>query len=195
MWSVHPAPYTTVEQSFDAGSPQGQRYYSKAQQLRQLSDHAVDTMVEHGANLDGDFTIAYLFPADGAVARVDPTATAFPGRQGGYDFHILAGWSEPGRDEEVMGWARRFNHAMAQHATGGVYVNLMADDEHDRVPAAYGPNYQRLAELKAVWDPDNVFCGNSNITPGAQPHEIPLMEDHRTGGQPSTVPPTGQPIC
>lgn len=163
--AVAPMPYLAVQQSFDAGSPKGERYYSKAQNLDQLSDAAVDTMVEHGANHRGDFTIAYLFPADGAIARVDPSATAFPCRGGGFDFHILAGWTDPGSDEAVMAWAAGFNDAMADHATGGVYVNLVADDEDDRIPAAYGRNHRRLAQLKAEWDPDNVFSGNYNIVP------------------------------
>jgi FAD/FMN-containing dehydrogenase len=54
---------------------------------------------------------------------------------------------------------------MAPHATGGVYVNLIADDEPDRVPAAYGDNYARLVELKRQWDPENLFQGNYNIPP------------------------------
>jgi FAD/FMN-containing dehydrogenase len=55
---------------------------------------------------------------------------------------------------------------MAAHATGGVYVNLIAEDEDDRVPAAYGENYSRLRPLKRQWDPDNLFRANYNISPG-----------------------------
>jgi FAD/FMN-containing dehydrogenase len=54
---------------------------------------------------------------------------------------------------------------MAQHANGGVYVNLIADDETDRVPSAYGPNFRRLRELKRAWDPENLFSSNHNIPP------------------------------
>lgn len=162
---VGPVPYTAVQQSFDASSPRGQRYYSTAQRIPELTDAAIDTMVEHGADLRGDFTTAYLFPADGAVARVDPAATAFPGRDGGLDFHVLAGWTDAGRDDDVTGWARAFSAALAEHGNGSVYVNLIADDEAGRVAAAYGRNHQRLAELKAMWDPDNLFRGNHNIAP------------------------------
>jgi FAD/FMN-containing dehydrogenase len=55
---------------------------------------------------------------------------------------------------------------MAEHATGGVYVNLIAEDETDRIPAAYGANYTRLRELKQRWDPNNLFSSNYNIPPG-----------------------------
>ena len=64
-----------------------------------------------------------------------------------------------------MRWARGVHRAMAPHATGGVYVNMLADDEADRVGAAYGRNYERLAELKRRWDPQNLFRGNHNIRP------------------------------
>ncbi len=64
-----------------------------------------------------------------------------------------------------MTWAGAFHDAMAPHATGGVYVNLLGEDEEDRVPAAYGENYRRLVELKNEWDPGNVFRMNHNIQP------------------------------
>jgi FAD/FMN-containing dehydrogenase len=68
-------------------------------------------------------------------------------------------------DESVLGWASDFHNAMAEHATGGVYVNLIADDETSRIPAAYGSNYGRLRELKKRWDPTNLFSSNYNIPP------------------------------
>ncbi len=73
---------------------------------------------------------------------------------------------DPGEDESVLAWASEFHQAMAAHATGGVYVNLIADDETDRIPAAYGSNYARLVELKQQWDPTNLFSSNYNIPPG-----------------------------
>ena len=72
---------------------------------------------------------------------------------------------DPGEDDAVIGWATEFSDAMAAHATGGVYVNLIADDELDRVPAAYGDNYPRLVELKKQWDGSNLFASNYNIPP------------------------------
>ncbi len=162
---VGPMPYTALQQSFDPGLPKGERYYSKAHSLAELSDAAIDTLLEHGAGMLGPFTVAYLEPPAAAVGRVDPSATAYAGRGSRWGFHILAGWSDPADDALVTAWAQGFHEAMAAHATGWVYVNLLADDEQSRVQAAYGGNYQRLAELKATWDPDNVFRGNHNIAP------------------------------
>jgi FAD/FMN-containing dehydrogenase len=56
---------------------------------------------------------------------------------------------------------------MTPHALGSVYVNFMTGEEGDRVKAAYGPNYERLAEVKRRYDPDNVFRSNQNIMPAA----------------------------
>lgn len=72
---------------------------------------------------------------------------------------------DPAEDEAVTGWATEFSDALAVHATGGVYDNLIADDELDRIPAAYGDNYARLVELKKQWDGSNLFAGSYNIPP------------------------------
>lgn len=164
---VEPLAYTTVQQTFDAALPSGQRYYSRAHYLDELSDGSIDTMAAHAPEMKGPLTAAYLEPLGGAIGKVAPSATAFGGRSAGYSFHILAGWMEAADDVAVMASARRFHDAMAPHATGGVYVNLLADDEDERVPAAYGDNYPRLVELKTEWDPHNLFRMNYNIEPSA----------------------------
>jgi hypothetical protein len=111
--------------------------------------------------------MAYLEREGGAIARVDAGATAFPHRSARYGLHILPGWSKPSDDEGLMRWAREFQDAMGPFANGGVYVNLLGEDELGRVAdAAYGRNYARLAEVKAAWDPENVFRGNHNVEPG-----------------------------
>lgn len=164
---VGPLTYTAVQQTFDEGLPKGQRYYSKAHYLDELSDASIDVITAQALDMQGAFTVAYLEPLGGAIGRVDPSATAFGERNASYSFHILAGWMEAADDERVMTWARGFHDAMVPHATGGVYVNLLGDDEDDRVPAAYGDNYPRLVELKTRWDPGNLFRMNHNIKPSA----------------------------
>ncbi|MDX1658854.1 MAG: FAD-binding oxidoreductase [Nitriliruptorales bacterium] len=162
--AVAPAPYTAVQQAFDANLPADQRYYSKAHDLSALSDGAIDTFTDWVPRMQGPFTIAYLEPRGGQAGRIDNGATAAGGRDAAYSFHVLAGWAEEDNDAEVMGWARDFHAAMAPYSTGGVYVNLIADDEPDRVPSAFS-DVDRLRQLKAEWDPDNVFRSNHNIAP------------------------------
>jgi FAD/FMN-containing dehydrogenase len=161
-------PYVDVQRSFDPNLPAGQRYYSKAHDLPAMSDGAIDAAVEHVPQMRGAFSAAYFDASGGAISRVAASATAFAGREAAYGFHVLAGWMDAAEDESVMAWAGELHRAMTPHATGGVYVNLVADDELDRVPAAYGENYARLRELKRTWDPENVFSNNYNIPPAGQ---------------------------
>ena len=164
---VGPLPYTHIQQSFDASLPKGQRYYSKVHYLDDLSDAAIETIAMHVPEMKGEFTAAYLEPLGGAMAEVERAATAFPGRDARYSFHILAGWMNSADDDAVMSWARGFHDAMRAHATGGVYVNFMPADEVDRVAKAYGPSYRRLAKAKRRFDPSNLFRMNQNIQPSA----------------------------
>ena len=166
---VGATPYVDVQKSFDANLPKGQRYLSKAHDLASLSDGAIDVMVEYVPRMTGAFTAAYFDPVGGAAGRVDPTATAYAGRAANYGFHVIAGWQDAVEDDTVMDWANDFHRAMSSHATGGVYVNLIGDDELDRIPDAYGPNYERLSRLKSTWDPTNVFRSNYNIEPEGRP--------------------------
>jgi len=165
--SVRPQPYTALQQSFDAGVPKGHRWYSKAHYLDHLPDDAIDTVVDYVGPLPGPFSMVYFEPMGGAIGRVDASATAFPHRDAAYGFHILTGWSEADQDNDIMAWTRRFHEAMAPHANGGVYVNLLGADEPDRIRVAYGANHDRLARLKAEWDPENLFRMNHNVEPVA----------------------------
>lgn len=163
--NVQRLPYASAQQAFDAGMPSGQRWCSRAHYLEGLSDAAIETMVEHVEALPGPFTLAYLEPLGGAIGRIDPAATSFPHRAATHSLHILTGWLDPSEDEEMVSWADGFRDAMAPHATGGVYVNLLGRDEEARVPDAYGANLERLRVLKKRWDPENRFRINHNIRP------------------------------
>jgi hypothetical protein len=113
-----------------------------------------------------------LFPLGGAVARVPRDARSYPDRDDGHTIVVDAAWL-PDQDDVVgtseIGWARSFLEALEPHRAG-VYVNFLdADDDASRVREAYGEStYLRLAEVKARYDPDNVFHNNKNIRPGSQ---------------------------
>jgi FAD/FMN-containing dehydrogenase len=110
-------------------------------------------------------TMVYLEPMGGAIAEVDAAATAFPHRDAAYSVHALTGWSDPDRDGELIEWTDSVHETMAPYSSGGVYVNLLNRTEGDRVPEAFGANYERLREVKADWDPENLFDSNQNIEP------------------------------
>lgn len=163
--AVAPLPYAALQQAFDAGMPRGLRWHSKAHYFDRVSDDLIDVVLEHTASLPGPHTLVYFEPGGGAVGRVDAGATAFPHRDAAAALHIFPGWSDPSEDDALIGWARSFSDAVAPFATVGVYVNLLSEDEAGRVPAAYGANYDRLAELKRRYDPDNLFRSNHNVAP------------------------------
>lgn len=162
---VFPQPYTALQQTFDAGMPKGLRWYSKAHYFDRLSDDAIDTLLSYTDPLPGPYTAVYFEPGGGAVGRIDPAATAFPHREAAFGFQIFPGWADPAADAELTGWARDFYGAMAPFATDGVYVNLLGHDEEERVRAAYGRSYGRLAQLKERYDPANLFRVNHNVVP------------------------------
>ncbi len=163
--SIGPQSYLAVQKSLDSGVPEGQRWYSRACYLDELSDRAIETALEYSRHIHGVWTFAYFEPLGGAIGRVDPKATAFPHRDRPYSFHILAGWTDSEEDGRVMEWVRSFHDAMSQFSRPGVYVNLLSEDESERIIEAFGENYERLRELKRKWDPTNLFRQNQNIEP------------------------------
>jgi FAD/FMN-containing dehydrogenase len=162
--AVQPMPYAALQSAFDDGSPEGHRWYSKAHYLRDIPDGAIDAMLEYTDPFPGPLTQVALEPLGGAMGRIDADATAFAHRDARYSFGIWPGWADPDRDEELIAWAREFHEAMAPYADG-VYANYLDRDEGDRVETAYGDNYDRLAEVKAEWDPGNLFDSNQNVAP------------------------------
>jgi hypothetical protein len=93
-------------------------------------------------------------------------ATAYPHRDVQFVMNVHTRWREAAQDKECIAWARGLFDGTAPFATGGVYVNFMPDDEKGRVQAgAYGPNFARLAKLKAKYDPGNLFRLNQNVAP------------------------------
>jgi FAD/FMN-containing dehydrogenase len=157
--------FLAAHQMFDAGMPGGLRWYSRSSNLNALTDEAISTLCERTGQLPAPYTMAYLSPMGGAISRVEPEATAFPQRDPVHCFHVLAGWSDPADDEASIRWTQELHEAMARHATPGVYVNLLSEDEVDRVAEAYSDNFARLAAVKSRWDPDNLLSSNNNIPP------------------------------
>jgi FAD/FMN-containing dehydrogenase len=165
---VGPMPYLGLQQTFDAGtSTKGNRWYSRYHYLPGLSDALIDKIVDGLEPFPGEFTLVYLADEGGAPSRVAVEDTAFPHRTAAYSIHVFPGWADPGSDERNMSWARGLADAIAGYGSSGVYVNMLAEDEGDRIREAYGPNFVRLAKLKAKWDPENVFRRNHNILPSS----------------------------
>lgn len=161
--AVDVLPYLAAQRMFDAGMPPGRRRYSKAQYFDEISDSAIDTLLQWTGSLQGPFSSAYFEPMGGAINRVPSHETAFPHRGHAFSFHLVADWTDPTEDEQMCAWARDFHDAMEAHAAGGVYMNLMSEDETARHPEAWQANHEKLRQVKARYDPDNLFRGNQNL--------------------------------
>ena len=102
----------------------------------------------------------------GAVTRVGPTSTAYPHRQPGFNLLVISSWREAADTEAGIAWARDTFAALSPHTAKRVYTNYLAADDHEaRVREAYGPNYERLVQLKRRYDPHNLFHLNQNVPP------------------------------
>ncbi|MFT4883137.1 MAG: FAD/FMN-containing dehydrogenase [Natronomonas sp.] len=164
---VEPTPYVEHQQSSDELYQEGHRNYWKSHFFDELTDEAIDTIVEHADPLPSPFTTVFFEWMGGEIARMDPDATAFPHRDATASFTVAPKWTDPEDDEEMIEWARTFFDATAPYATDDVYVNYLSWDEQERAEAAYGDHYERLLELKRTYDPDNLFQVNQNIDPDA----------------------------
>jgi hypothetical protein len=117
-------------------------------------------LIEHGLPFTSPFSIIALHNFHGAASRVGASATAFALRQNHLMVELVAAWEPQSLEDEQrhIDWSQRISHALAPHALAGGYINLLDDTEQERVPLAFGANYERLIELKRTYDPDDVFC-------------------------------------
>lgn len=165
---VTPIPYVMLQQLMDEGNPWGISAYEKALHLDEMSDGAIAVITEHCPRKGSPLSFMPIFVVEGAYARVADDATAFSGRRAArWVVNIAAVCPDPSQLPAERAWVRTFWEALRPHARdAGSYVNFMSEYEEDRVRAAYGAaKYERLARVKAEYDPDNVFHFNANIKP------------------------------
>jgi FAD/FMN-containing dehydrogenase len=159
-------PYVSHQGFFDASVPHHWGYYWKSHYLPPLSDDAIEVMVTRAWQKQAPTSYTILFQMGGAIGRRPADSSAAGGREATHAMNINAAWSQGGPHHPDIAWCREYFRAMEPHATGAVYVNFLHNDEGEaRIRAAYGDRYDRLARIKALYDPDNVFNSNQNIKP------------------------------
>jgi FAD/FMN-containing dehydrogenase len=164
---IGPMPYLAQQSLIDAAMPPNVLNYWKAEFLRDVSDAAIEVTVDAYARVPSPMSSILFFPIRGAASRVSPDATAFPHRSG-FHLGIYSLWTDARQSDPNVAWVRETWSRMKPLAAGGVYVNELGDDEGaERVQMAYGLNFDRLQQIKAKYDPHNMFCLNANITPVA----------------------------
>jgi FAD/FMN-containing dehydrogenase len=165
-----PIPHAQLQQMFDEAAPWGIRAYEKALYLDELTDAAIDVIVDHVPHKQSPMTFMPIFVLGGEYARHADDETAFGGsRRSTIVFNVAAMAPTADLLDAERAWVRSFWSALVPHSSGvGSYVNFMSEFEEDRIRNSYGDaKYDRLARIKAVYDPDNVFHLNANIRPAA----------------------------
>ena len=159
-------PYPVMNTLLDAGFPAGSLNYWLSSFTRGLPDELIDIAVERFATVPSPMTAILLEHFHGAVTRVPVTETAVPHRIPGWNLLIPSVWTDPADNKANVAWSRETFAAMRPHFATGRWLNYLGDDQaEDAIRAAYGPNYDRLREVKRRYDPNNVFHLNHNIAP------------------------------
>ena len=165
---VQAMPFSVLQSAFDGLYPAGLQWYWRADFFNEISDAAIDVHVKYGAQLPTGHSTMHMYPIDGATSRVPEAATAFAYRDGGWAGVIVGVDPDPANAALISQWARDYWQELHPTSAGGGYVNFLMNEGQDRVKASYRGNYDRLAQVKDRYDPDNTFHVNQNIQPASQ---------------------------
>jgi FAD/FMN-containing dehydrogenase len=161
---VQPMPYLALQRLIEPGNPPGMQNYWKAE-FCAMPDEATEVFARFGNTRPSPLSQAIVIPGGGAVSRVPDDAMAFGQRDAPFNVHMLSLWPDPADTDANIAWTREFSEAMKPYAEQGVYLNFIGDEGSGRIREAFGDKYPRLQELKARYDPDNLFRLNQNIAP------------------------------
>jgi FAD/FMN-containing dehydrogenase len=166
---VGPVPLAMLNGLFDPLYPPGEHHYWRADFIDEFTDEAVATWAEAGPSYTVPKTQIHLYRIDGAASRVPADATAWRHRDSKVASVIFTATADPAEAGTIRDEIVGIFDAVHPFSTksGGAYVNFMMDEGQERVQASYGSNYERLAQIKAKYDPDNAFHVNQNIKPAA----------------------------
>ena len=147
--------------------PRGRNYYWKSAFFDELTDECVDRIVEWAGKAPSKRSSLTLWQFGGEMSRVDADGTAFAGRDAAFMLSVEANWDDRMACERNVSWAREAWADLRRFSSGGLYVNFagFGEEGEDLVRAAYGDNYDRLAEIKRTYDPTNLFRHNRNVEP------------------------------
>jgi FAD/FMN-containing dehydrogenase len=162
---VQPMPPAAINAAFDPIYPAGEQWYWRSHVITDISDEAVEANMEFAQTLPTWKCTSHFYPIDGAAARVGTSDTAWPSRDGGWVQVIVGVDADAANRDLITDWAVSFSDAVQPYTAAGGYVNMIMAEGDDRVRAIYGPNYDRLAQIKAEYDPNNLFHVNQNIKP------------------------------
>lgn len=159
-----PNPFTSFQKAFDPFLTPGARNYWKTQNFKNLDDKLIDTLIEYASKLPSLQTELFIAQMGGKTNQVPKDATAYPHRDVEFIMNVHTRWEDKSDDKPCISWAREFFEATRPFATGGSYVNFVSEGD-DNLDGAYSENIEKLAAIKAKYDPKNVLRSNLNILP------------------------------
>ena len=165
LHGVQPMPHPALQSAFDGLYPPGDQWYWRADFVDELPDAAVDLHARHGAAMPTIKSTMHLYPIDGAVHDVAEGDTAWSYRDATWAAVFAGVDPDPANVDAIGAWSRGYQEALHPYSAGGAYVNMMMEEGQDRVRASYRGNYDRLAAVKAQYDPGNLLQRNQNIAP------------------------------
>jgi FAD/FMN-containing dehydrogenase len=167
MHGVQPMPHPALQSAFDGLYPPGDQWYWRADFVKEIPDDAAQLHAKFGAEMPTMKSTMHLYPVNGAAHDVAPSDTAWSYRDAHWATVYGGVDPDPANAGVVRKWSIDYFEALHPHSAGGAYVNMMMDEGQERVRASYRDNYDRLARIKATYDPDNLFHVNQNIEPKA----------------------------
>ncbi len=167
LYGVGEMPMPALNSAFDPVYPPGHQWYWRADFFKEISDESIVEHAKWGAAMPTMQSSMHLYPIDGAVHRVGEGDTAWSYREANWAGVIVGVDPDPAKKDELRDWAVGYWDAIHPYSSGGAYINFMMEEGTERVQASYRGNYDRLARVKAKYDPDNLFKVNQNIKPKA----------------------------
>jgi FAD/FMN-containing dehydrogenase len=159
-------PYSQMQSLLDATQPKGRRYYWKSEYLSRIEPALCEKLIEYAGLIRSPHSAVILFQIGGALNRVEQSHSPAGNRDARYVLNITSSWESADEDQAHIRWTREAWDQMKRFSTGGNYINFLTEDEGaERVEAALGNGIERLTQIKARWDPTNVFRTNRNINP------------------------------
>jgi FAD/FMN-containing dehydrogenase len=165
LHGVHAMPHDALQSAFDGLYPPGDQWYWRADFVKEIPDEAVELHARFGADMPTMQSTMHLYPVDGAAHDVGASDTAWSYRDATWNAVFAGVDGDPANVSAIRKWSIDYQEALHPHSAGGAYVNMMMEEGQERVRASYRDNYDRLAAIKATYDPGNVFRVNQNIQP------------------------------
>ena len=164
--AIQPMPFPAMQSLFGPSFPDGNQNYWKSTMQRELTDGAIDAIVEHGNRMASPLSAVVLEYYGGAAGRVPSDATAFPHRELPWDILFIAQWTDPAETAH-RAWARQGEELLKPYSANAHLLSALDVEDADVINSAFGPNLTRLAAVKSKYDPANFFRVNQNIKPVA----------------------------